>query len=132
MKKCFLAILAIVYISTSVGANIHMHYCMGTLADWGLIHNESKQCSKCGMPKQGKKDNGCCKDEEKFFKNNNDQRSTEAGFQSFQLLSPALTVPFSEIVYPFFPSLIKSDTGSHDPPLINGPAVYIRNRVFLI
>ncbi|MBK6990321.1 MAG: hypothetical protein IPH34_00115 [Chitinophagaceae bacterium] len=36
MKKFITAILAVLYISTSTGAMVHMHYCMGQLADWGL------------------------------------------------------------------------------------------------
>ena len=58
MKKFVAVILALVYIGTSTGANIHMHYCMGKLADWGLGDNKSKTCSKCGMEKSDEKDNG--------------------------------------------------------------------------
>jgi hypothetical protein len=52
MKKLFVAILAILYLSTSTGATLHVHYCMGRLAGWGLGHNNSKTCGKCGMEKR--------------------------------------------------------------------------------
>ncbi len=52
MKKVLTTILAFVYLSTSMGATIHLHYCMGKLASWGLIDHESKNCTKCGMVKK--------------------------------------------------------------------------------
>jgi hypothetical protein len=40
MKKFITAILAVLYLGTSSGATIHMHYCMGKLAEWGLGHQK--------------------------------------------------------------------------------------------
>ncbi len=45
MKKVLTTILAFVYLSTSMGATIHLHYCMGKLASWSLIDHESKNCN---------------------------------------------------------------------------------------
>ena len=81
MKKLLIAIFALLYISTSTGATLHIHYCMGKLADWGLGHNNSKTCGECGMEKSEEKDNGCCKDEHKFIKNDTDQKTGEVGVQ---------------------------------------------------
>ena len=50
MKKFITAILAVLYLGTSSGATIHMHYCMGKLADWGLGHKNSKTCGQCLLP----------------------------------------------------------------------------------
>ena len=69
MKKLVVAIVALLYISTSTGAPLYMHYCMGKLADWGFGDNNSKTCGKCGMEKSEQKENGCCKDEHTFLKN---------------------------------------------------------------
>ena len=67
MKKFLTTILALVYLATSTGATIHLHYCMGRLFSWSLVDKDSKTCGQCGMPKSGKdahclsfKD-GCCK-----------------------------------------------------------------------
>jgi hypothetical protein len=54
MKKLIVAILSLLYICTSTGATVHMHYCMGKLADWDFGHNTSKTCSGCGMKKLDK------------------------------------------------------------------------------
>lgn len=132
MKKFILTILAFVYISSSTGASIHMHYCMGKLADWGIGQNDSKACGKCGMEKAGEKDKGCCKDEHKFVKGNTDQKAVEAGLQSIQLTSVALPVSYIEIPVPYFSSVTEQNPLSHAPPRSAGVAVYIRNCVFLI
>ena len=52
MKKFLTSILAFLYLSTSMGATIHLHYCMGKLASWGLIDHERKNCAQCGMIKK--------------------------------------------------------------------------------
>lgn len=129
MKKFLVTILALVYISTSTGAVLHMHYCMGKMVDWGFGHNDSKKCSKCGMVE---KSNGCCKDEHKFLKNDTDQKTTGVGFQLIQLLAVSLPVAFIEISTTGFPSLTEENPISHAPPRSGGVAVYILNRTFLI
>lgn len=132
MKKFIVAILAILYLGTSTGATIHMHYCMGKLADWGLGHNKSKTCGECGMDKSDEKDNGCCKDEHKFVKNDNDQKIAEAGFQMMQLVSTAMPLSFFEVPVKHISSITEGNPISHAPPRSSGIAVYILNRTFLI
>ena len=132
MKKLIIAILALFYISTSTGATLHMHYCMGKLADWGLGHNNSKTCGECGMEKSEEKDNGCCKDEYKFIKNDTDQKTAEVGQQMLQMLAVALPVSVTEIPSNDFHSVTEENPISHAPPRSCSIAVYIRNCVFLI
>lgn len=132
MKKFIVAILALLYITTSTGATIYMHYCMGELADWGIGHIDSKTCGKCGMEKANEKDNGCCKDEQKFVKGHTDQKTVEAGFLLIQLTSVALPLSYIEFPLPNFSCVTKQNAISHAPPRSAGVAVYIRNCVFLI
>ena len=132
MKKFVVAIFAIFYLAISSGFTVHMHYCMGKLADWDLGHNKSKTCSKCGMDKSKEKDNGCCKDEHKFVKNITDQKTAEAGFQLIQLIASAIPVSFVEIPSVNFLTVTEENPISHAPPRSGGVAVYIRNCVFLI
>ncbi|MEO6232530.1 MAG: hypothetical protein ABJB11_22250 [Ferruginibacter sp.] len=132
MKKFITAILAILYLGTSSGATIHLHYCMGKLANWDLNPIESKTCPKCLMEKSSKDSDGCCKDEQKFVKNNNDHKSTETIYQFGQLSIIALPVSFIEIPSVQYDSLTESHPVSHAPPGANSVAVYIRNCVFRI
>jgi hypothetical protein len=132
MKKFLTVILALAYMATSTGAAFQMHYCMGKLVDWDLGHKTSKTCGNCGMAKSGEKDNGCCKDEQKFVKNNTDQKTVETAFQLVQLIAVALPVSFVEISANDFPSVIEENPVNHAPPPGCGIAVYLRNCVFLI
>ena len=132
MKKFVVTILALIYLGTSTGATIHMHYCMGKLASWGLGHNESKTCGECGMEKTDKKDNGCCKDEHQFFKNTTDQKTVEASLQLMQIVATSLPVSFIEIPAIGFTSVTEENPLTNAPPRSYTVAVYIRNCVFLI
>ena len=130
MKKIIISIVAFFYLAVSSGFTVHMHYCMGKLADWDLGHNKSKTCSKCGMKKSDEKDNGCCKDKHKFVKNIADQKIAEAGLQMVKVVT--LPVSFIEIPSIDFPGATEENPVSHAPPRSGGVAVYIRNCVFLI
>jgi hypothetical protein len=128
MKKFLIAIFAVLYIGTSSGAVVHLHYCMGKLAGWGLGDRKSTTCDGCGMDKSA---NGCCKDDHKFLKNDSDQKTTIA-VQGIQLLALALPVSPLEISSTHFLCATEENPISHAPPVINTVGLYIRNCVFLI
>ena len=129
MKKFFLAILTILYITTSTGATLHMHYCMGKLADSGFTDNIAKTCSNCGMEETG---NGCCRHEQKFVKNDTDQKTTEPAVQFIQLTYTVPHLFFEEALSNNFPAITLVSSINHPPPLDSGIAFYIRNCVFRI
>src|SRR5438034_11541801 len=85
MKKFVVAILALFYLTTSSGATIHLHYCMGKLAEWSFGHSQSDICSKCGMEKKDN-NNGCCKDEFKQIKLVQDQNAPNSAWQLINVL----------------------------------------------
>ena len=132
MKKFIAAILAMFYISASTGANIHMHYCMGEMADWGLGHSKSKTCGNCGMEKSEEKDNGCCKDEHKFVKNTSDQKVVESSFLIAGIIGATVVPDYSELTSIKLSSLTEENPRSNAPPRSKSVAVYILKRTFLI
>lgn len=132
MKKILIAIIAFLYITATTGATVHLHYCMEKKADWNLIKNKSKTCNKCGMKKSTTEDNGCCKDELKFIKDNSAQKITEAGFNITQSFIVALPPSFIEITHVDFPLTTNTVLTTHSPPLINTVAVYILHCTYLI
>ena len=131
MKKFTVAILALIYLSASIGVTMHMHYCMGRVAGWGLSNNESKICSKCGMEKS-EKNSGCCKDKHTFFKNSTDQKVTESSLQAIQLMAAGMPASFTEISSFGFPSVTEENPISHAPPLDHDIPIYILNCVYRI
>ena len=132
MKKISLIILSILYFVSVTGIAINIHYCMGDLADWSLGQEKSKSCSKCGMEKSEEKENGCCKDVHKFFKNDTEQKIAE--FVSLQKrFVPNAIVPFHfETPSYSIPPVSNDNLFSHTPPRSAGIAIYIRNCIFLI
>jgi len=132
VRKIIVVILALVYISSSTGAMLHLHYCMGKIVDWDLGQKKSKICSGCGMKKDDRANNRCCKDEHKFIKNVTDQKITESGFQLIRLISEVFPTSFDEILHNNFSTLKEENPISHAPPRSSGVAVYVRNCVFLI
>lgn len=132
MKKFSVAILAFLYITTSTGAAFHVHYCMGNYTDWGFGQNNAKTCSNCGMTEMGQKDKGCCKDENKFLKNDTDQKNAGPAFQPIKVIAVSLPTVFAEMAPGVYPSGTGADPIHHSPPRSCGVAVYIRNCVFLI
>ncbi len=132
MKKFITAILAVLYLGTSSGATIHMHYCMGKLTDWSLNDSKSKTCPKCGMEKSHKSDNGCCKDEHKFLRDDSAQKLTKSNLQMLQLFSVAIPASFTELPATDILSVTEENPISHAPPRTHGVAIYIFKRSFLI
>ena len=132
MKKFIAVILALLYLGASTGATIHMHYCMGKLADWGLGHTNSETCGSCGMEKSSEKDNGCCKDEQKFIKNTADQKIVESSLLLMNVISAAVIPGYTELPALQITSITEEHPFSHAPPRTHGVAVYILNQAFLI
>lgn len=95
MRKFLFFILACIYMVGTTGATMHLHYCMGRLADTGFFEQEGGHCSLCGMEKTGDEDNGCCNDKEETVKISIDQKFSTASIfhfeQPFSLLEAAFT-----------------------------------------
>lgn len=127
-----ISILAVLYLGTSTGTTVQMHYCMGKLADWSLAHNTTDTCDNCGMGKTEGNDNGCCKDEQKVIKNDNDQKTTESIHFKFTL--PVIDLPIAFFSSSDFQrsSLTEQQPVGNAPPPGRDVAVYIRNCIFLI
>jgi len=131
MKKVFLAILTLLYISASVGFTLHANYCIGTLSNDRFSRCAAKVCDMCGSEKINKKDNLCCKHENKFVKNGIDQNIPEPTFHLTHLSCVAL-IPFAEISFNKLASATDVNAVNHAPPPNSRVAIYLRDRVFRI
>ena len=95
MKKFSATILAILYLSTSMGATVNLHYCMGKLVDWSVWHSSNTKCGNCGMKKShDSMGDGCCKDEYKQIKNDKDQKLSENSTQLSKTIIEIAPVKF--------------------------------------
>ncbi|MHA4809981.1 HYC_CC_PP family protein [Flavitalea flava] len=138
MKKVFATILAIIYLSTSMGATVHLHYCMGKLFSWGLLNEDKKDCGQCGMPKNSADGRcmavkgGCCKDKQTVVKLDKDQKTTESAYTLFtaspdQLLGNLVNLPDRCVS-----SLLVDHPTTNAPPDPDKVPLFIRNCHFRI
>lgn len=140
MKKLTATILAVIYLSSTIGATLHLHYCMERLVGWGLSadHANKKVCPFCGMAttspaKNGSKESkGCCKDELKQVKVDNDHKIPDA---AISLHKPILQLEDHFSVDPSFiacnPPILEFPT-SNSPPRSEEISLILRNCVFRI
>lgn len=117
LKKFVTILLLIVYSTTSIGATVHLHFCMDKFVGWNLTHNENEKCGKCGMKEDATK-KGCCKDEHKQLKIDSDQKSSSVAsfmevFQVPILLQPLYNYNFQENKFKKV-----TNTYFHPPPLL--------------
>jgi hypothetical protein len=128
VKKLLVILVLLVYSAASVGATVHLHYCMDKFIGGSLWHDEKdNECGNCGMTE---KKGGCCKDEHKQIKVEDDhQKSTVAQYVQY-IAAPALVTLF--VSYTF-----KATSLPYFTPLSNAPPhiprrLHLLNCVFLI
>ncbi len=136
MKRFIAVILAIIYMSTAMGATVHLHYCMGKLTEWRLGDSKDDLCDSCGMKKakageQLSKKN-CCKDEFKELKLKKDQRVPENSQPV--AFAPLAATPVAVYTLPVVPvtSLAVVFPVAKAPPGITGAPVFLLNCNFRI
>lgn len=127
MKRFLVIILTILYVTSPVGAAIHLHFCMGHLVSASLFNRSSNLCIKCGMEKHSKKGD-CCRDVKLTISSDNKHLPCQIIHNSGYTFAMARRRynSFSEI-------LIRTDDSrqtinSRKPPLLHCPIyIYIEN-----
>jgi hypothetical protein len=138
MKKLFATILAIVYLSTSMGATVHLHFCMGKLTSWSLANQDKESCGYCGMPKNSTNSQGiavkggCCKDTQTVVKLDKDQKASESAYKVFSLPADTLSGNFVNLPDRYIASLTVDYPTTNAPPDPDKVPVFIRNCAFRI
>jgi hypothetical protein len=137
MKRVIAFILMVLYLSTSMGATVYMHYCMGHLVAWGLVDHESKDCVACGMAKGramqgcsvGMKD--CCHDDHKQFQSDRAQKPAQ-GWAEWNLTPAFAVLPCAVWNEPAILAITLARPVANGPPLAEIVPVFLRNCNFRI
>ena len=128
MKKSIASFAVIVYFAFACGVLVNFHYCMDRYDSYSLYKAASDWCPKCHMHTG---DRGCCHDEVKIIKLQDDHQTSSFSF-AFKDGQLAFITP-SEFLSVISPdqdiNLAKTD---HSPPLLSQPDIYLQNRVFRI
>lgn len=86
MKRLAIFLLLLLYVTVSSGFTVHLHYCMGELVESNLTHSDEPTCGGCGMEKDSSSNDGCCKDEHKQVKVDQDKKLAEIASKAKQTL----------------------------------------------
>jgi len=130
MKRFLTTILALVYLTASNGATIHLHYCMGKLMSWDLSRKQEAKCGICGMGKKGHR--GCCKDEQKVLQIEKDQKASKFSFQFLNISSSTVSVTYAGLPFVYPSAIVVENPTANAPPRPGKVPLFIRNRVFRI
>jgi len=131
MTRFLVTILAALYLTASTGVTVHMHYCMGSLVGLGLTPQDSDHCSECGM-KKGESEHGCCSDEEKQIKIEEDQKRTSAGTWHNALQSVLAVAHFPAAAPHIYQPEAENLTPLRSPPRSWPLPLHIKHCVFRI
>ena len=123
MKRLLATILTILYMATTVGATVRVHYCMGRLADISLA--DSKTCGKCGKEKTVKK--SCCRDEYHVIKNSHQHVSSTISADVAAVHATALLPSkYPQVREQYIPvAAHKSFTATSPPDRLRSCPIYI-------
>ena len=128
MKKSIASILLLLYVAFSSGVVISFHYCMDSFDSLQLGASEFEVCGNCGMHKEDS--SGCCNDEVKILKIQDDQQSPAVHFKFAVPDAMITTLPdFYKIIYTG--STHRLFLNNHSPPL-SYQDTYLQNCVFRI
>ena len=130
MKKITVVILLLCYLAASAGVIVNFHFCMDKLASAKLYEKKANKCGKCGMHTGSS--NGCCRDEVKIIKMEDDQNVTLGFSYSLPALETLGHKNSNFINASFFIVPLIRRYQTHSPPLISAEDTYLQNSVFRI
>ncbi|TAL46175.1 MAG: hypothetical protein EPN92_06545 [Chitinophagaceae bacterium] len=128
MKKAFSVILLSLYFAASSGIVINMRYCMNRIDSVEFGAAKTEVCGKCGMHVQ--ESNGCCHNEVKIVKLQDDQQVTSLHYQ-FSSPDAVQEIPQSSFPEPVVAVIDDFSFNNHSPPL-SKQNTYLQNCVFRI
>lgn len=129
MKKVLAFISLVVYMCVSTGFAVSTHYCMNKQRSVELGAVQKDFCEKCGMLK--KESHGCCRDEIKVVKLQQDTQVAKLLLPSFNL---ALPVAFTSahLLTPFYNFSQQPIALAFSPPLLHENDLCVDHCVFRI
>ncbi|NML21350.1 hypothetical protein HHL16_10725 [Pseudoflavitalea sp. G-6-1-2] len=133
MKKFLVFILSLLYLGSSAGATVRLHYCQGKLVDIQLGDGNKEKCSGCASKKAKGCKMACCKDEHKMVKLEKDhQKTAEASFQFLQSIAYVTPASFIELPLLYLTALAEEHPISHAPPGTDKVQLHLLNCNFRI
>lgn len=130
MKKLIASISLVCYFAATCGVIVNAHYCMNKLASVHLFEKSANLCGKCGMATTEL--NGCCHDEVKVIKLEQDQNNTPIVSYDIAPLKLNFSDPSGFTVASYYKVGQQRHFCNHSPPLLSVQDIYLQNNVFRI
>jgi hypothetical protein len=130
MKKIIASISLLCYLAVTCGVIVNSHYCMNRLASVHLFQTSTDVCARCGMDTH--ESNGCCRDEVKVVKLEQDQNKTTIATFDLPSLEPIVLIPSEFIAASFYNIDEQRHFHNHSPPLLSAQDTYLQINVFRI
>lgn len=103
---------------------------MKRLVSTHLFETKPKVCGKCGMKMHKAK--GCCHDETKVVKLQQDQNTMPGTLYEIPAIKQLVVLPSDFIVASFYNFFGQRHFQNHSPPLLQEQDIYLQNCVFRI
>ncbi len=129
MKKVLASIMIVCYLALSCGVVINLHYCMGRLDSVKLFSVKDEMCGKCGM--KNSKSHGCCGNEIKIIKLQDDQNNAHVS-NSIKGLDISVNTPSEFIASLYSNAGLSFHYNNYPPPLLTKQNAYLQNCTFRI
>ena len=129
LKKIKAILLFLMYGSATMGATIHLHYCINQMVGWSLWHSKKEECGRCDM-KKNKTD--YFKNKHKHFKLKADQHNAATAVPIAFKPAPAIVNPIPDLNFQAFKKVTESFSIYHAPPDIGNTRLHIFLCVYLI
>ncbi len=130
MKKLIVSIALMCYLLVTCGVIINSHYCMNRLASVHLYEKSVDVCGRCGMDTH--ESNGCCRDEVKVVKLEQDQNKIAIASYDIPTLEAVVIIPSDFICTATYNIDEPHHFHNHSPPLLSAQDTYLQNSVFRI
>lgn len=128
MKRLVAFLGLFIYTCVSTGFAVRTHFCMDKQQSVGLGASKADVCSKCGMQKE--ENNGCCRDEVKVVKLEQDTRNAKLLMPSFELTLPVAFL--STYLLSLFYNFTQTVAGTAFGPPLHETDFCVANCVFRI
>lgn len=133
LKKLLLILVLVAYASSTIGATVSMHYCMGKLTGTSIGKTKQEKCPKCGL-KQKKAKKSCCDNKEQQLKLKAEHKTNDSEFLKKMLSNDeSSAIAFYTESNPFL--AVTKTTKSfypNSPPILPKYRLHILYSVYLI
>lgn len=122
--------MLMLYGAVTIGATVHIHYCMGSFTGISFVDSKNAVCNTCGMAKD--KAHGCCREECKQFKVAADQLLTNNVYTGEDANTYAILPPATHYTVQRPPLNTAVEPISHAPPNRQYYKLYLQHNIWRI